>query len=135
MTHAALDVARKLAAHPRWEWRPRMAVRYVRDDGTLDDVVGTVEAVGVLVRVFWPDVGGREYTLHVARERLVFDLDDPATAGVVLGMLPPGRWTWEAYGGRHAVWNTDDVRPDRVSRGSTIGEAAGRALLAVWGQP
>lgn len=116
MSPADLDLARELAAHPRWEWRAGMRI-VSRFDGALL----WRRAEGDLA--IHPDWGTEP----------VPDLDDPATAGVLLAMLPPGRWTWETMGGRHAVWNTDDIRPDRVSRGPTLASAAARALLAAWG--
>ena len=84
------EVARALAARSWWEWRVRMAVRPVLADGTVEDVIGTVDAVGDhLVTVEWPDVGARA---HAKRGHLLPDLTDAATAGVLLEMLPRG-WT------------------------------------------
>lgn len=109
-----------------------MAVRPVLADGSVEDVIGTVVGVDPdgLVYVNWPDVGRRA---HAVRGHLLPDLTDHATAGVLLGWLAEtGRWSWENYGGQHAVWNTDAMEGE-VFRSRVFGEAVARALLAVWG--
>lgn len=109
----AAEVARALAAHPRWVWAPAMlpvGCYRVGGDGFEPGVDGPPDAVP--------------------------DLTDAATAGVLLGMLaealPPGS---EVYAGRDAgslLWAAGNgYRLHETC--ATLGGAAGRALLAVWG--
>lgn len=103
MSPADLDLARELAAHPRWEWRAGMRI-VSRFDGALL----WRRAEGDLA--IHPDWGTEP----------VPDLDDPATAGVLLAMLD------EAGG--------ECVPPIQEWRdGDCLGVALARALLAAWG--
>lgn len=110
----AAEVARALAAHPRWWWRAPILLT----DGwrVTSDGLDPEE---------WPDA--------------VPDLAEDATAGVLLGMLP-GEWHVARMESTGSFLVLPDRAPLFVVRhrgadylGATLGEAAGRAVLAVWG--
>ena len=120
------EVARALVAHRRFEWREGMAARtsdgarwrlwrgdhgMLRGQGEPSGYVGGWES--------WAEVDGG-----------IPDLSDPATAGVLVGML-------------FDVWPTVEIRKFRAHvevytsnietvTAPTLGEAAGCALLAIW---
>ena len=118
MNPEATDLARRLVAHPSFAWAPGMGVA---DYGT---VCEHCESTGI----------------HPPDEDNIPDLDDPATAGVLLAMLAPlvegqdleityagvmrvpGRLTWEI-----------DIDGRFLSQADCFGEALALALLAVWG--
>ncbi len=132
------DLARRLAAHPRWEWREGMRVHAVYQGGSDTSVVGSVVRVAgnVLVSAWWPDL--HECRDHHVRHHLVPDLSDPATAGVLLAMLArdigPG---WRDMmclsheDGHWVICDYQDDGPEFIA--PTLGEACARALLDVWG--
>lgn len=114
MSPADLDLARELAAHPRWEWRAGMRI-VSRFDGALL----WRRAEGDLA--IHPDWGTEP----------VPDLHDPtgATAGVLLAMLreaTPDVVVSVVYAGG---WLCDPGEHE----GPTLGVAVARALLAAWG--
>lgn len=61
------------------------------------------------------------------------DLADPATGGVLLGWLPNYEVDKDERGARVRVGIGDDWQPARDVWSTTLGEAAARALLALWG--
>ena len=105
------DLERQLVADPRWRW---------------------IEGVRVCVAGSWrriaqddEDLGAPEW----AREWVIVDLSDPATAGILLSWLPR-TWMLEAVpGGVLATANT--MEDDGPICADTLGDAVARALLAL----
>lgn len=122
------DLARRLAAHPRWEWRAGMvcnAHRLVDRDGLGIIVDGGVPYLPVAPR--WVTIEG--HSPPDARP----DLTDPATAGVLLAMLAEAVTSSTSMLVRDSRgWHADDG--SQWHGGDCIGEAVARALLAVWGE-
>lgn len=128
-----LDLARRLAAHPRFH-PERGMVWHHNDAGrgvAVDDGWGIP-----LVRECYENSG------LYREDGWVPDLTDAATGGVLLDMLGPN-WNsnrtreWdEANDGpdrdRWFVWKTAGMKV--VYRGTTLAEACARALLAEWGE-
>lgn len=113
------DLARQLAAHPRWTWMPGMQpqghpIRVARV-AELDEQIGPP------------------------------DLDDPATQGCLAQLLTEERehWTLLKDPTQRPPWRVRTFLPmpsgrwsvTMTSRGATLGEALARALLACWGEP
>ncbi len=125
MTPAQVDLARALVALPGWRWRDGMlaqcsgrSVRVVQWDG--DAVAGTgsrmlPSGAWVPAPVYCDDLP---------------DLTDPATGGVLLGMLPPNVILCDDGGTSHGGWHVEIVDGGRWY-GSTLAEAAARALVAL----
>ena len=102
------DLARQLAAHPRWEWRA----------GMLTDIGE---------RVTEAQIDGSEFLGTRP------DLNDDATKGVLRGVLRtewPGFAIYKGRGG-WVVFRVAFV--DRLGIFDTEGEAIARALLDAWG--
>lgn len=116
----ATEAARALVAHPRWRWAPGMRavgrrglpLAWFRVEEHLPRLTGE-----------WADA--------------LPDLDDPATAGVLLSMLAGATDESGAslYSGRRAHVDWYWSRGDRYGSrwGDTLGHAAALALLALWG--
>ncbi len=107
-------LARELVACPQWRWTPGMRPLHI--DG-LEYLHGThipeaSQAEVLSSRWWWPD------------------LTDWPTVGAMLGMLPPGCFIWGPHEGRE-TWAIHTDTGAR-GRGSTLGEAVARALLASW---
>lgn len=104
-----IQLARQLAAHPKWEWREGMRA---------------TNGQRAIFRS--PGVGG-----------VLPDLRDAATAGCLLAMLPADVNVAQHNGARWWVGvYASPSAPDRstaTGSGSCLGEAAARALLACWG--
>lgn len=116
-----LDLARALAAHPRWTWEERMVTTCrltILDGGDRDFVVGH--------RLGATRDGGGWYDGPAAG--LVPDLADDGTAGVLLGMLGRAMPLRSVLVCReqNGTWNVE------TWQGDTLGEAGARALLAAW---
>jgi len=128
MNPEATDLARRLCAHPRFEWASGMLdsggwrVLYVDPDDGLPRVAMESEQA-------WSAEGPP-------------DLDDAATAGVLLAMLGP---CWVVSAGsvhsedRFVIEPATDRGLGQIEYGEvvlcapTLGEALALALLAVWG--
>lgn len=132
MNDEQLDLARRLAAHPRFEWREGMAAREVSLTGNWQP-----GDYGWRILSGAPDVAAvtSEGDMHEvpympsAFARAVPDLTDAATGGVLLDMLGD-RWRTHRLG----CWAVSKgIEPDRTRHfGSTLAEACARALLAEW---
>ena len=145
-----LALARALVIHPKWEWKagmraigrwPDYPVRVFEFGENLSDTDDIREQP-----LSWRDA--REYGDHSYEGPYVPDLRDPATAGVLLEMLPANRIQGvrplvDDIGGTSG-WRVDICRrPMQAATpksdfdyfiGDTLGEAAAQALLAVWGE-
>lgn len=117
MPPADLDLARTLAAHPRWRWAPGMLALEQATPG-----------MGL-----WRDGRCRLVEGADAPWQAVPDLTDHATAGCLLD-------TFHGLGRAYALIPTVDggytlsMRHDGLAfTGDTLGEALARALLAAWG--
>lgn len=135
MTGERLDVARRLVADPRWKDRP---------NGT--NVQAWLKAQRGLSTTYRDHVTGIRW--RVVRGEWLPDLDDIGTGGVLLGMLLDAVGDWRDVVAVSFSSPTDvDIElapsPDDVDagclyrglfRGGSLAEAAGLALLAVWGQ-
>ncbi len=125
MTPEQIELAKRLAAHPRWEWHDDM-------------IVGAIgPKSGHFMSDPWPE---HDPVAAEARSTvLVPDLGSMATAGVLLGMLSSeagacvqvaqdraGSWSVDPWG--HAGTQQAQWWP-------CLGEALAWALLAVWGSP
>jgi hypothetical protein len=105
-----------LVAHERFQHRALPRILIGRDDWRDADT-------GIL----WRWVNGRW--------RL--DVEDAATAGVLVSLLDPGRVDRDERGWWRVWWRLPGVSPDASADNSdfrtTLGEAAARALAAVLG--
>lgn len=124
MTPAQVELARALVALPGWRWRAGMLaqcsgrlVRVVQWDG--DAVAGT--GARMLPSGAW--VSAPVYCDDLP------DLTDDATGGVLLGMLMAAALV-DLNGMRGTVTLQLVVR-EEYYRGSTLAEAAARALVAL----
>jgi hypothetical protein len=135
------QTAEALAAHPRWEWRDGMLT-------TRDSYISVGRYAGADdIGLYFTTRTGQRYL--VTRNELagaivgvIPDLDDDATAGILLGMVREwcdergrrleveciGRKQWRVCS-RRDVW-AEWARTDGT--GESMGEAAGRCLLACW---
>ena len=119
-----IDVARYLCAHSRWQWRSGMLAR-----GGGWGLTGPWASW----RSDQPErlgSGGPPYV-----DNAYPDLDDPATAGVLLGMLGEALEV-VSVGREDGIWFAGDghYTHRKVHEcGPTLGVAVARALLAVWG--
>lgn len=137
------DLARRLAAHPRWVWRRGVLALE-------DPLSGNWQPGDREWRIITgaPDVSAvtSENEIHEtpympsAFARAVPDLTDAATGGVLLDMLDYTRFGWLVTIGvkhgvrRWAVYERGDAEPG-MGWCPTLAEACARALLAEWGEP
>jgi hypothetical protein len=128
-------LAKRLAAHPRFEWMPGM--RAVEENHAYR-LLGGYEMAA--------EDTGIEFGLHGCGDLdcctmdkptgLVPDLDDPATQGCLLAMLfATGATWWEIDTDDHGGWYLFEgcIQDTRIAH-PTIGHAAAEALLALWGE-
>jgi hypothetical protein len=124
------DLARRLAAHPRFIWAPGMkiadygpGIRYCWQDET--HLHGAAEEGGAWTRLPKSRIGSGAY---------LPDLTDAGTAGVVLSWLPPGVFVRQSDApiGDPDVWSVGTTTS--TGRGRSLGEAAARAVLAWWSE-
>ena len=129
------DLARRLVAHPKWEWRAGMLTCNGRrilcpaDVGTSGDDVGTIEHLGYGDYTWWGDGLDRECP----------DITDPATVGVLLAMADDAagfpvdvRLEPPSGAGHPEHFVAESGSPDFGS-GATRGEALADLLLILWG--
>lgn len=118
MTETELDLARRLAGHPKWKWMDGMQFVCPSREEPTD-------------RVFDAGAGETGWGTKIRRSH-VPDIADPATQGCLWAMLGksieigveyPGKW-------RVRAWGDDEI----IEFGATLGEALARALLAAWGE-
>lgn len=133
MNDEQLDLARRLAAHPKFKWQPGMLARERSPSGNWQP--GDYE---------WRIVDGEPDLSAVTSEGDIQqaqnmpigfawaypDLTDAATGGVLLDVLGPG-WTVITRIGKVDAHPTGCAGPPGVS-GATVAEACARALLAEW---
>lgn len=129
------DLARRLAAHPRWKWRAGMlgddGWRCLGPDSVTDEIVfgapsDEAAATSAGVRWSWPS--------HLREAAVRPDLTDPATAGVMLAMLAEADSSLIAEFDGHAWVIVHPEAEILMHTAPTLGEASARALLAVWGE-
>lgn len=136
------DLARRLAAHPRWEWRPGMAVCadaanpparmvYAGADGHAFAVAERVQMLGGPRR----DPGVNAWSDDAYSGEEVPDLTDAATAGVLLAMLVSSRGgLWDrALESIEAAGPGDGRDALALIEAYGLGPACAWALLDVWG--
>ena len=137
MSPSTAELARALVASPRWEWRAGMrTMPWSSEDTDVIRVLRTVEIEpGYTVGHGVNERTGRGALDTEASD--VPDLDDPATAGVLLGMLleakPCGtRWSGPVVPEheQHVSMYVGDHR--EYFAGPTLGVAVARALLSTW---
>lgn len=136
------DLAKRFAAHPRFEWRPGMLALHTGKSGP--------PAVRCLD---WPRNGEQRFEgwhgsetadvpLDDVRRWFVPDLDDAPTAGALLGVLVDEgclrvEMGYEAGEVTCNAWHVDTFRPDS-GRQRAVGwapaAAAASALLGLWGE-
>ena len=123
------DTAKRLAAHPRFEWgRGMRETKGSRFTGYLDPTTGEESwswdaAHPPHCMLIWPE--------H--RDDFVPDLDDDATAGCLLAMLGAG---WSIYHHVEGEWVVNTLLRDGPSHvAEHLGEACALALLECWGPP
>lgn len=127
------DLARRLAAHPRFEWRPGMLALE-------DPSLGNWQPGDYRWRIITgaPDLAAvtAEHDIHEAPympyafARAVPDLTDAATGGVLLGMLGPG---WSLDTNAASIELRGPCGKGGVYVGDSLAEACARALLDQWG--
>ena len=131
------DLARRLAAHPRFEWRDGMAAledppssNWQPGDREWRIITGAPDLSAVTAE---GDVHEAPY-MPSTFARAVPDLTDAATGGVLLDMLGAGRCVVrDRYlDGVGDEWTVG--RGNHGGRGTTLAEACARALLAEWGE-
>lgn len=132
-----LDLARRLAAHPRFDWLRGMAAIESPPPPSTNCQPGDT-AWRILDES--PDLVAvtSELDIHEAPHMpsafamAIPDLTDAATGGVLLDMLRPGHL--EYFPEEH-VWLTrkKSVLNVPYHAGKTLAEACARALLAEWG--
>jgi hypothetical protein len=147
VTPVELELARKLAAHPRFEWAAGMLATAIEDNAHSQvRFVASGEWTGALSssdHTEWslPLAEGGDFTYAI---EYVPDLADPATQGCLWAMLDEAsedlrvmghgshrgveEWTWGDRGGR--CWELQTL-----DRTFSKGEALARALLSAWGEP
>lgn len=126
------NVAEELARHPRWRWAVGMALVWDAPSGRRhrSRVVTAGEDWGHC------HIDSR---LGFVPEGAVPDLEDDATAGVLLGMLwaadpdPEHGWHAHQWSGRGFVVHASESRPE--VEGATFAAAVARALLIAWSSP
>jgi len=137
MNAEQLDLARRLAAHPRFEWCAGMLAlenpssgHWQPGDYVWRIVTGAPDVMALLSE---GDVHEAPYMPSSFLEA-VPDLTDDATGGVLLGMLGPGCSVLrdKRRAGQSDEW-TVASGPGGGS-GATLAEACARALLAEWGE-
>jgi hypothetical protein len=122
MDSESMELARRLVAHPKWEWRLGMIGYSPAYDSRF--FVDEKERVP-------PVMGMGSYP----------DLDHPSTAGWLLGMLDDcyavsigrkevdGWWLCECYPTNDSYYDDNAVVRSSTSKGAALA----RALLEVWG--
>ena len=124
MSPETAELARALVASPRWGWRAGMRDTQgarVRDCGLFD----------------LPDDWSPAEYARLGQQHIP-DLDDPATVGVLQGVLSrlatiSVRIRPDPYGASVLYWLGD--RPHATPLCPTLGVAVARALLSTWEQP
>lgn len=130
------ELARRLAAHPRWVWRRGVLPVYEcapyvwRHERVEEDGWNPQYCDDIAMPNGWPD----------AKREAWPDLTDAATGGVLAGMLGPG-WVFECCtsSGGATKWKAYLrgyilAKDAAVHCGATLAEACARALLAKWGE-
>lgn len=135
-----LDLARRLAEHPRFEWRRGMVAIESLPSGNWQP--GDYEW-RILVGVPHVAAVTSEHCIHeapympAAFAKACPDLTDAATGGVLLDMLGDG-WNTERYlaGTGASAWTARKRGSwdHPTHNGLTLAEACARALLAEWGE-
>ena len=129
MSLADLDVARQLAAHPKWEWLAGVVALWRWKAG--DPVMRHYKPFH-RIRLHESGRVPGWWTKRPADCEYAVDLSDDATAGVLLGMLPADRG-WEVQrrlSGRAVVLGSWGAL---YAEGWTPGVALAKALLKTWG--
>ena len=124
------ELARRLAAHPRWVWRRGVQPEYSlapfvwRCERVEEDGWNPQHCDDIALPDGWPG----------AKREAWPDLTDAATGGVLLDMLGAGRCVVrDRYlDGVGDEWTVG--RGNHGGRGTTLAEACARALLAEWGE-
>ena len=142
-----LDLARRLAAHPRFEWRRGMAALESSPSGNWQpgdyewrilsgapDVAAVTSEHDIHEAPYMPSAFARAYP----------DLTDAATGGVLLEMLVQAcgdgvGWFIKRAGTYTVTHGTEKTSKPGLMRtkkatGTTLAEACARALLAEWGE-
>lgn len=124
-----LDLARRLAAHPRFEWRPGMLAledppssNWQPGDDQWRIVTGAPDLAAVTSE---GDVHEAPYMPN-AFAQAVPDLTDAATGGVLWELA--GKPQSATYPDETMVWTAIGVR----AGGATMAEACARLMLATW---
>lgn len=127
MTDAELELARRLVAHPEWEWLGGILVESPDDKR---------DRAWRLVAGSWVQEAGLTYRDMAPRGMaLLPDLADPATQGCLLVMLTELGHFIRYESDAHLVqwhWHVGIDHHWDESTGATLGEALARALLAAW---
>jgi hypothetical protein len=131
MSPEAADLARRLVASERWEWRRGMVDTF--GDTCLTDGPTCWTDDNVHIHAVGDDM--READAADRWRHALPDLDDPATAGAIFALLvesdPAAGWALSC--GPDVGWRATCTGYDLG--GDTMGHAAGRALEAVWMPP
>jgi hypothetical protein len=133
VTPAQVDLARVLVTLPGWRWRAGMLTAQRGPDGAVDDTIRCTRDAD--------DPGGpaaaadREQDAYWTEAGDLPDLTDDATGGVLLAMLASLGRVWTEHDTLRGVvsvevWATGQD-PEVAAAGSTIAEAAARALVAL----
>lgn len=131
MNPEQLDLARRLAAHPRFQWRRGMAALY--DPAPYCHGADRIDEDGwrpehcdyIALPNGWPD----------AKREAWPDLTDAATGGVLWGMAGmPGVGPCRAGMVTVSQWTRGEKPRLLPYDGATLAEACARALLAEWGE-
>lgn len=122
-------IAEQLVQHAQFEWQGLMCSLPAYSHGGV--VTHRMMDDGCWLRL---DASAIEDSYDACPIDPVPDLTDDATAGVLLGMLPTGWCTSEDLDGEcfTVAPNVLAILNGEGFRGDTLGEAAARALLAVW---
>lgn len=138
MTPEATDLARKLAAHERFDWRPGM--RMLRGGNKPPGLcIPTGPECADLVAIMWDNRS--EYEMYELPLYIHWDahpnLTDWATVGALLGMLDKDAGTsWSLSGfldGYEVTLDNEHGETRWAMLARARGEAVARALLEVWG--
>lgn len=122
------ELARRMAAHPRFELRAGMLLI------SGDEHTPVARVLDIGDKWVWFACGGSIGPCEPSEaigEGDHPDLTDAATGGVLLDMLGPG-WTVITRSGKVDAHPTGCAGPPAVS-GATMAEACARLMLAKWG--